>query len=172
MSLCEIRWAYDSGRPERHSRSHCCSRPGAFVRCAGICHNEGVSLIPESMAFALPDRAKTLNVLETLAIGAAGGTLFLWAHLPGGLISGAMIAVGVAAIAGRPLQMPAIMTQTVLVLLGISLGSLMSRQMLQHIGAYPVTIALLAAEIVPSASMPVPVTLPVSEFEPNDFDTS
>jgi membrane AbrB-like protein len=96
------------------------------------------------MASAIPSRTKTLNVLETLAIGAAGGVLFLWANLPGGLISGAMIAVGVAAIAGRPLTMPPILTQTVLVLLGISLGSLMSRQLLQHMGAYPWTIALLA----------------------------
>jgi uncharacterized protein len=103
-----------------------------------------VSLIPASIAFAFPGRAKTLNVLETLALGAAGGGLFLWAHLPGGLISGAMIAVGIAAIAGRPLVVPAVLTQTVLVLLGISLGALVSRQLLQHMGAYPLTIALLA----------------------------
>jgi uncharacterized protein len=103
-----------------------------------------VSLIPASMAFAIPSRSKILNVLETLVIGTAGGALFLWAHLPGGLISGAMIAVGAAAIAGRPLVVPAHLTQTVLVLLGISLGSLVSRQLLQHMGAYPLTIGLLA----------------------------
>jgi membrane AbrB-like protein len=96
------------------------------------------------MALALPSRAKALNVLETLAIGTAGGALFLWASLPGGLISGAMIAVGIAAIAGRPLAMPPVLTQAVLVLLGISLGSLVSRQLLQHMGAYPLTIGLLA----------------------------
>jgi uncharacterized protein len=96
------------------------------------------------MASAIPSRTRTLNVLETLAIGAAGGALFLLAHLPGGLISGAMIAVGAAAIAGRPLAVPPILTQTVLVFLGISLGSLVSRQLLQHMGAYPWTIALLA----------------------------
>src|ERR1700736_380775 len=94
------------------------------------------------MAFA--DRAKILDVLETLAIGTAGGALFLWANLPGGLISGAMIAVGIAVTAGRPLTMPPILTQTVLVLLGISLGSLMSRTLLQHISAYPLTAGLLA----------------------------
>src|ERR1700731_411336 len=96
------------------------------------------------MAPTVPTRPKPLNVLETLGIGTAGGALFLWANLPGGLISGAMIAVGIAAIAGRPLTMPPILTQTVLVLLGISLGSLMSRQLLQHMGAYPLSIALLA----------------------------
>jgi membrane AbrB-like protein len=107
-----------------------------------------VSLIPASMASAIPSRTRILNVLETLAIGAAGGALFLWANLPGGLISGAMIAVGIAAIAGRPLFMPPHLTQTVLVLLGISLGSLVSRQLLQHMGAYPLTIALLALATV------------------------
>src|ERR1700684_2787335 len=96
------------------------------------------------MAFAIPSRTKTLNTLETLAIGAIGGGLFLWLQLPGGLISGAMIAVGIAAIAGRALSVPPILTQSVLVLLGISLGSLVSRQLLQHIGGYPLTIALLA----------------------------
>src|SRR5258705_7965209 len=55
-----------------------------------------------------------------------------------------MIAVGIAAIAGRPLAVSPILTQTVLVLLGISLGSLVSRQLLQHMGAYPLTIGLLA----------------------------
>ena len=96
------------------------------------------------MASAIPSRSKTFNVLETLVIGTGGGALFLWANLPGGLISGAMISVGIAAIAGRPLTVPPILTQTVLVLLGISLGSLLSRQLLQHIGTYPLTIGLLA----------------------------
>jgi membrane AbrB-like protein len=107
-----------------------------------------VSLIPASMASAIPSRSRILNALETLAIGAIGGALFLWANLPGGLISGAMIAVGIAAIAGRPLFVPAHLTQAVLVLLGISLGSLVSRQLLQHMGAYPLTIALLALATV------------------------
>ena len=40
--------------------------------------------------------------------------------------------------------MPPILTQTVLVLLGITLGSLVSRQLIQHMSAYPLTIALLA----------------------------
>jgi uncharacterized protein len=96
------------------------------------------------MASAIPDRSKVLNGLETLVIGAAGGLLFLWAELPGGLMSGAMAAVAIAALAGRPLALPAVLTQSVLVLLGISLGSLMSQQLLQHMSTYPLTIGLLA----------------------------
>ena len=100
--------------------------------------------IPEWMADAIPSRTKTLQTLEALSIGTIGGVLFLVAGLPGGLISGAMLAVGVAAMLGRPLSVPPHLTQAVLVMLGISLGSLMSRQLLQHLGTYPLTIGLLA----------------------------
>ena len=103
-----------------------------------------MSQIPPWLADALPTRAKTLQFLETLAIGTIGGLLFLVTGLPGGLITGAMLAVGSAAMLGRSMAVPAHLTQAVLVLLGISLGSLMSRQLLQHVGAYPVTIGLLA----------------------------
>ena len=103
-----------------------------------------MSQIPKWLADTLPTRAKTLQYLETLAIGTIGGTLFLVTGLPGGLISGAMLAVAAAAMTGRQMAVPAHLTQAVLVLLGILLGSLMSRQLLQHIGSYPVTIGLLA----------------------------
>ena len=94
---------------------------------------------------SLPSRAKLLNIAETLAIGAGGGLLFLWAHLPGGLISGAMVAVAIAAFAHRPVGLPPWLAQSILVMLGISLGSVVSRALVQHMSAYPVTIALLAA---------------------------
>jgi membrane AbrB-like protein len=116
---------------------------GAFVRQARICHKAGVNPTPASTAFAIQSRAQILHTLETLAIGAVGGLLFLWANLPGGLISGAMMAVGIAAIAGRPMTMSPVLTQIVLLLLGISLGSLVSRQLIQHVSSYPITIALL-----------------------------
>ena len=100
--------------------------------------------ILSSIAISLPSRNKALIALETLAIGTAGGLLFLWAHLPGGLITGAMAATSIAAIAGRQLAVPPIITQAVLVVLGISLGSVVSRQLIAHVSAYPITIALLA----------------------------
>jgi membrane AbrB-like protein len=100
--------------------------------------------ILSSIALSLPSRNKALIALEALAIGTAGGLLFLWANLPGGLITGAMVATGVAAIAGRQLAVPPIVTQAVLVVLGISLGSVVSRQLIAHVSAYPVTIGLLA----------------------------
>jgi membrane AbrB-like protein len=97
------------------------------------------------MRLTFPSRSTLLHTLETLLLGVGGGLVFEWLQLPGGLISGAMITVAIAAFAGRPLGMPPLLTQAILVLLGISLGSLVSRQMLHDMSAYPLTIALLAA---------------------------
>src|SRR5258708_30416798 len=97
------------------------------------------------MLFALPDRTKILNVLETLVVGSAGGLFFLWLQLPGGLISGAMIAVAGAGIAGRPLGLPHPIAHIILMTLGVSLGSMVSPVIIKNLSAYPVTIALFAA---------------------------
>ena len=100
--------------------------------------------ISAPLASAIASRTSLLRAVEPLVIGAAGGLLFLWANLPGGLISGAMMATGIAAIAGRQLLVPSIVTQAVLVVLGISIGGVVSRQLIQHVSAYPLTIGLLA----------------------------
>ncbi len=86
-----------------------------------------------------------LHTSETLLIGLAGGAFSHWLELPGGLISGAMIAVGVAAIAGRPMGLPPLMAHIILMTLGLSLGSMVSPQMLTNMASYPVSIAILAA---------------------------
>ena len=100
--------------------------------------------ITASLGITFPNRPSILTALETLGIGTVGGLLFLWAHLPGGLITGAMVATGIAAIAGRPLTVPPFITQSLLVVLGISIGSVVTRDLVQHVSAYPFTIAMLA----------------------------
>jgi uncharacterized protein len=104
-----------------------------------------VTLFPTSIGAALPPRAEILKTLETLAIGSAGGLFFLWAQLPGGLISGAMIAVAGAGIAGRSLGLPQWLAHIILMTLGLSLGAMVSPVMIKNLAAWPVSIALLAA---------------------------
>src|SRR3954469_1659895 len=98
-----------------------------------------------TMPPALPSRSDIFNVLETFAFGIAGGALFWWLELPGGLISGAMIAVASAGLAGRPVGLPQPIAHVILMTLGLSLGSMVSPAMIKNLSAYPVTIALLAA---------------------------
>jgi len=96
-------------------------------------------------SWRLPTGAAVLRLAETIAIGAAGGVLFAWLRLPGGLISGAMIAVALAAsVLRRPLALPPVLAHVILMTLGGSLGAMVSPQMLHNIANYPVSIALLA----------------------------
>lgn len=96
------------------------------------------------MPIAFPT-AEWLKMLETLAIGIAGATVFYLAALPGGLISGAMIAVAGVAMLGRPVGLPLPLAHTILMTLGLSLGSMVTPQLVHDVAAYPLTIALLAA---------------------------
>ena len=81
---------------------------------------------------------------EALAIGAAGGIALNATGMPAGLISGSVIAVAIAAIAGRPVTVPVPLARTVFVLIGMALGSIVSPETLNGIAAYPLSIAILA----------------------------
>ncbi len=67
-----------------------------------------MSLLPSQFPniFGPDFKRDTLHVVETLSIGTVGGLVFYGLELPGGLISGAMIIVGIAAISGRPMGLP------------------------------------------------------------------
>jgi uncharacterized protein len=94
---------------------------------------------------ALPfDRALIRRTAEAIAIGAAGGIALNSTGMPAGLISGSVIAVAVAAIAGRPVTVPVPLARTVFVLVGIALGAIISPETLQGIAAYPLSVAILA----------------------------
>jgi membrane AbrB-like protein len=97
------------------------------------------------MPLVLPSRSQIFQTLETLALGAAGSALFWWLELPGGLISGAMIAVAAAGVSGRTVGLPQGLAHVILMTLGLSLGAMVSPALIQNLSAYPLTIALLAA---------------------------
>ena len=100
---------------------------------------------PRTLRSCLPSKQAALQFVETVGIGAAGALVFFWAHLPGGLISGAMIAVAAAAtVMRRPLGLPPVLAHAILMTLGVSLGSMVTPQMLRNVANYPVSIAVLA----------------------------
>lgn len=96
------------------------------------------------MSLTLPTFPQIIVTLQTIVVGALGAALFYFAELPGGLISGAMVAVAVFGVAGRPVGLPQPMAHVILMTLGLSLGSMVSPEMVKNLSAYPVTIALLA----------------------------
>ena len=94
------------------------------------------------MASAVTD---ILHITETLLTAAAGALMFQLLGLPGGLVSGSMLAVAVAALAGRPVRVPLPLARVCFVLIGMLLGAVVTPETLHGIASWPLSVALLIA---------------------------
>jgi membrane AbrB-like protein len=83
------------------------------------------------------------RLIEALLIATLGGIAFDRFGVPAGLISGAMVAVAVAAVAGRPVAVPPPVQRVAFVCIGITLGSVVTPETLHGLTAYPVSITIL-----------------------------
>jgi membrane AbrB-like protein len=94
------------------------------------------------------DRTVTFRRLaETLGVAAAGGAALGLAGLPAGWLSGSILAVAVAAFSGRPMLMPQLLARAIFVVIGISLGAVVTPQTLHGMATYPASIAVLIVAI-------------------------
>ena len=85
---------------------------------------------------------------ETLAFAAIGGLSFGLAGIPAGYLSGSILAVAIAALSGRPMHMPAPMVRVLIVLIGTSLGAVVTPETLRGVTTYPASIAVLVAATI------------------------
>jgi membrane AbrB-like protein len=83
------------------------------------------------------------RLAETLLIALAGGVAFTLLRFPAGLMSGAMLAVAIAGVIGRPVQVPHPVARACFVLIGILLGSVVTPEMLRGMANWPLSIAIL-----------------------------
>lgn len=83
------------------------------------------------------------NVAETLAVAIVGGGALGLVGFPAGWLSGAILAVAGCAIAGRPMMLPVLLTRAIFVLIGISLGAVVTPETLHGMATYPASIAVL-----------------------------
>jgi len=95
------------------------------------------------------DRTKILrDVAETLAFAAAGGLTLGLTGVPAGWLSGSILAVACAALAGRPMTIPTLPMRILLVLIGISLGAVVTPATLNGMATYPLSIAVLIVAMI------------------------
>src|ERR1700733_7046930 len=80
---------------------------------------------------------------ETLAIATAGAAIFVLLNLPAALISGSVVFVATAALAGRPMRVPLPLARIGYVIVGILLGTVVTPETLHGIAAWPGSILLL-----------------------------
>jgi membrane AbrB-like protein len=91
-----------------------------------------------------PPRNAILPAAETLLIGAVGGVAFASLGIPAGLVSGSVLAVAIAALAGRPMGVPPMLARVCFVLIGILLGAIVTPETLHGMATWPLSIAVLA----------------------------
>jgi hypothetical protein len=89
-------------------------------------------------------RETIVRLAETLAIGAIGGAALGLAKFPAGWLSGAIIAVAIAALARRPVRVPMVLGQAANIVLGISLGASVTPDSVARMAAWPASLAVLA----------------------------
>jgi membrane AbrB-like protein len=84
----------------------------------------------------------------TLAIAVAGGAVFHLAGLPAAWLSGAMILVAAATLAGVPTVMPNKFRDGLFVLLGISMGAGVQPEVVERVSEWPLSMAMLLLVVV------------------------
>jgi hypothetical protein len=81
---------------------------------------------------------------ETLAIAATGGITLNWLGFPAGLVTGSLLCVAIAALCGRPVHVPVPLSRVISVLVGISLGAVVTPATLKGLSAFPLAVVVLA----------------------------
>jgi hypothetical protein len=109
-------------------------------RCWGVALAESpaLSATPSSPRFVALRRLS-----ETLVIAAIGGSALGLVGVPAGWLSGSILAVAGAAIAGRPMLIPTTLMRAIFVLIGMSLGAVVTPETLHGMATYPLSIAVL-----------------------------
>jgi membrane AbrB-like protein len=93
-------------------------------------------------------RQSLRHFAETAVIAGIGGALLGLSGIPAGWLSGAMIAVGAAALLGRPMHVPVPAARVIFILIGISLGGAVTPETLRGVATWPLSVALLAVAMV------------------------
>jgi len=90
---------------------------------------------------------KLARLIESLLIGAAGGYLFDAAKFPAGWLAGSMVFAAVAALAGRTVYVPAPLARVCSIVLGITIGGVVTPETLRGMTTWPFSIAMVSVSV-------------------------
>src|SRR6202034_1176175 len=95
------------------------------------------------MQRAAEQRLKFRNLVESLLIGGVGGFVLDAAEFPGGWLAGAMLFTAVAALLGRPIHVPQPLARAFFIILGISIGGVVTPQTLKGMATWPFSLFMV-----------------------------
>ena len=97
-------------------------------------------------------RLQYRNLVESLLIGGIGGFALDAAKFPAGWLAGSMLFAAVAALLGRPIYVPQKLARTFFIILGISIGAVVTPETVKGMATWPfslfmVTVAMVAVTV-------------------------
>lgn len=98
-------------------------------------------------AFARPSFATVRRFAITFALSAAGGLLFQSLGMPAGWVSGGLLAVAIASLAGFDSDVPPPIRPPVYLVLGLYAGGGVSQQTLHQMQTWPLSFAILGVSL-------------------------
>ena len=98
-----------------------------------------------SQAFRKPPVARQL---QTVAFGCVGSAGFLWLGIPGGAISGAMVAVTLMTVFGLAHRIEGGLRVAAMIASGVTIGAAVNPETLRGIVTYPLSLLFMSASIV------------------------
>ncbi|AXS39671.1 hypothetical protein D1F64_05930 [Breoghania sp. L-A4] len=104
------------------------------------------------MAFERPSVLFLSRIALTLAIGCAGGYMFLLVGMPAAWLSGSMVAVSIATLSGAPTVLPSGLRNALFVVLGLSMGTGVRPDVVDRISHWPLSLLLLLVLIASIAA--------------------
>lgn len=97
-----------------------------------------------SQAFRKPPIARQL---QTVAFGCVGSAAFLWLGIPGGAISGAMVAVTVMTVFGLAHRVEGPLRVAAMIASGVTIGAAVNPETLRGVATYPLSLAIMSLSI-------------------------
>jgi len=101
-------------------------------------------LIATMASAPIPAKREWRRAAETLSIATLGGITLNWLGFPAGLVTGSLLGVATAALCGRPVHIPVPLSRVISVVVGISLGAVVSPETLKGLVAFPLSVLVLA----------------------------
>src|SRR4051794_28844881 len=92
----------------------------------------------------IPEKHEWRRAAETLLIAAVGGITLNWLGFPAGLVTGSLLGGAIAALCGRPVPIPVPLSRVISVVVGISLGAVVTPDTLKALVAFPLSVLVLA----------------------------
>jgi uncharacterized protein len=89
-------------------------------------------------------RSRYRNLTESLLIGALGGYALDAAGFPAGWLAGSMLFCAFAALVGRPIYVPQKLARTFFIILGISIGGVVTPETVKGMATWPFSLVMVS----------------------------